>query len=235
MAFAYLSSVTLDGVSTHAQSVNLPSFSVTAGNLVIVATDAFDGVTSGGPSVTSVTDSAGNTWTLLNSEMRTNAANLYVYYSLITTTSTTDVITITYSSVDAHLSASIALQFSVPTGTLTIDVNKTQTDDGVSKTTITSPSFNTTHADELIVGFINCGSTSSNFTSTTLSNIIGASDDNIVGGSLIASTKLTGETVDFSFTTASTPCLVVSSFYAAAASTGSQPWTSPTPWRLTAH
>lgn len=152
MAIAYVNSPTSfadDGNAYTSQVTG--SFNVSAGNLVVVGVWWVDG----GVAVTSITDTAGNTYsaTAAKTQNAGTGRSSQLWYAKNTTANAANIITVNLGS--ARRLAIVAAQYSGLDTTAPIDAAVGGQDDAGASSTLTSASFTTTQADELIVQFGN--------------------------------------------------------------------------------
>lgn len=146
MAIQYVNGATTSNLTgTSITSLSTPSFNATTGNLIIVGFRSSDGAT--------VSDTAGNTYTrVVNAFGVTNVGTLSFFYAKNITGNANNVVTVSFNS-GGYQEVCVA-QYSGCDKNNPLDVGgSTNTTSGSSSSSITSPSFSTTTANQLIICF----------------------------------------------------------------------------------
>lgn len=143
MAIAYVNSTSV-GLTGSATGFNFTATSLTAGNLIVVLVRAN---TSTNPFVSSITDTAGNTYTRI-SNLSGGGDTSELWYAKNTSGNGSNVVTVTFNGTYATWSGSTA-QYSGCDTSSPLDATASAT---ANSTSVTSSSFTTAQADEVIVG-----------------------------------------------------------------------------------
>jgi hypothetical protein len=139
---------TLGGSGALATSAVSDAFVATAGNC-IVAMVSWSGV--GDNRTPSITDTAGNTYTQLDRIYNANSGQVTVtFYAKNILGNASNVLTFSLDDVGGYLRV-VAGQYSGLSTTAPVDQHNASTDGDVYEGTISSPSFTTTAANEVIV------------------------------------------------------------------------------------
>jgi len=136
MAIAYVNSAS-GGSRLSLTSISTNAFSVTTGNLIVVGVR-----NDGGGAVTGVSDTAGNTYTQISAIVPYS-----LFYAKNITGNASNVITASFGA--SIFNAIDAVQYSGLDKTSPLDATATGT--GSGSTTITSGTFSTSSADQIIV------------------------------------------------------------------------------------
>lgn len=147
MALAFFQSTTGNGTTTPLASTNFGS-TVVAGDIIVVTTSD-DGGT--GTTVTSITDTGGNTYTKIADSGAANTGCTQMWWTKVVTGGSSFNVSVTWNNVSAGRLAFVAQEFNGFTGTPTFDKVS-----AYASATSTSPLSNTsgtlTNANEVVVG-----------------------------------------------------------------------------------
>jgi len=176
MAFAFVQSTTVTSDTSPATSAAFGS-STTAGNLIFV-TVVGDGGTI--PTITSITDSKGNTYTKITDSQIGSAINMVAFYTKITTGGSSHTITATWNDTSENIRV-VAQEFSGFTGNPTID--QVVVASGSSTTPASGATGTTARANEIVIGMLaKQGTTASVATAGTgFSNLVVVNDNDNAG------------------------------------------------------
>mgnify|MGYP001617064576 CR=1 FL=1 len=158
MAIALVAQATFDHVAANNDTLTYSSSGSGSGSLMVVLASRSGGLATG--AMTSVTDSASNTWTLATRGTVSGGTNTriecwYTYaYSSVTS------ITLN-SSTSQYYASSLTEWSGIETGADPKDVVSPDNSGGASSTTQTTPTINTTNATDLIIAAIHHGQTTS--------------------------------------------------------------------------
>lgn len=131
-----------------------PEIAVSVGDLVIV------GLASGGGSiaVSTVTDTAGNTYNAVGVALETGGSQLDYYYSVADSAHAANIITAVYAASRNERKGIIAAVFTPDGGDTVSYDNATATDESAWGTTIDTGIFSTTGDDEVAMAFVSTDS-----------------------------------------------------------------------------
>jgi hypothetical protein len=194
------------------------AFSVSAGNLIVAAM-RFPIITT--ESVTSVTDTAGNTYQAASGAADTTPGNdrIEIWYAMNTTANASNVITF-HMSTGASFWSIVAAQYSGIATSSAFDAAASG-EDGLGNTSVTSGAFSTAQADELIVGAAQSTGSGTWSAGTGLTNARVTDGDGIAGlADKIVSATQSSVTATMTSTVTNSKSIAVATFKAAAAASG---------------
>jgi hypothetical protein len=149
MAIAFVNAPTVfeDDGGDHSSGAT-GTFTATAGNTIIVAVWWVNNATN---SLTSVTDTAGNSYTLIGTKLLNSVTGKYMQWAYVT-----NCLGNASNAVTANLNVSaritvIAVQYSGLATSSVLDQTASGKDEAGGSATLTSAAFTTTQADELIL------------------------------------------------------------------------------------
>lgn len=153
MAFTFKSSEVNSEYGDN-DSIALPEINVAVGDLIVV------GIRTGTPAVavSSVTDTAGNTYSAIGSQLTIGYSTLDVYYSVATSAHATDIITATFASSKEERKSIIGV-VKTPDGGETVSYDVGGTDTNIWGDSPTTSAFTTTGDDEAAIAFVAVDST----------------------------------------------------------------------------
>ena len=201
-----------------ASTLTTPTFSATTGNLIVVGIRT----AASGESISSVSDTAGNTYTSIDSNT-TQDPHMRIYYAKNITGNASNAVTVTLS-VSATFFWIQALEYSGCDTTAPLDIHGNTT--GTGTTDLTTSAFTTTNANEVVIlwasqnNFATYSAHTDSLSNTwTLiaGNIGNADTGNGFGGSeeFIASSTLSSDTAHITSTVTNQYTIVWASFIAA--------------------
>lgn len=182
----------VDFTGTQLATLNSSAFSATTGNLVAVFVTYYYG--ANGDSPTTITDTAGNTYTEVDKQADASTQAVISYYAKNITGHASNVVTLQFTTQNVQFVTLMVVEYSGLSTTSPLDAHVTGT--AVGAMSVTSSTFTTTTANQVVIagGYNNGGSTNltagSGYTIRVAPEVGRAAEDKIVSGILTNDTAV---------------------------------------------